>query len=52
MSGDLPWCPDARHQHPAAVLEVEEVQDELYWQRMASNKVGRVAPPTRSRADF
>ena len=29
MPGDLPRCPDARHQHPAAVLEVEKVQDEL-----------------------
>ena len=29
VSGDLPRRPDARHQDPAAVLEVEEVQDEL-----------------------
>lgn len=29
VSGDLTRCPDARHQDPAAVPEVEEVQDEL-----------------------
>ena len=29
MPGNLPRCADARHQHAAAVLEVEKVQDEL-----------------------